>query len=213
MAVWKSVENFNSQIYYQDCDPSDKIKNMRLDEITIKSLELIEEDLNESEKFKRKKILSYGTPKMIFDEYCEKMARKLGPPDKLEKDQSFSNKNQFINNVNERVGKILGEKIVNVIDNALGQVGHIKESNGFLWNFEAGKFDIQEFYLIKVFKNGEALTISPTLIRVSGIKEVKRVLFWGNTSEAGNVSISQQSFTLTIDDLNKIVAKPFVRKW
>ena len=44
MAVWKSVENFNSQIYYQDCDPSDKIKNMRLDEIIIKSLVLIEEE-------------------------------------------------------------------------------------------------------------------------------------------------------------------------
>ena len=195
-------EKFNNQVYYLDCSPSDKIEKMRLDEIVSKAIQLMGVEID-----------SNGTAEEFYHEYCDKMTEKLGGGEPYVRQQRFCDKNQFIKNVDSIAGIIVGKKIVDVLSSALTQVGHIKESNGFLWNFQEGKFDDQEFCMMKVFRGATCLTITPTLIKVSGVKEANKVLFWGSTNHSGTVSLRQMTFTLTNDDLHQIANKPSTRTW
>jgi hypothetical protein len=195
-------EKFNNPVYYLNCSPSDEIENMRLDEIVSKAIQIMGVETNPN-----------GTGDKVYHEYCNKMTKKLGGGEIYMREQSFCDKNQFINNVDSIAGIIVGQKIVDVLSSALAQVGHIKESNGVLWNFDKGTFNVQEFCIMKVFRGARCLTLTPTLIKVSGVKEVNKVLFWGSTNHSGTVSLRQMTFTLTSDDLHKLANSPSTRTW
>jgi hypothetical protein len=196
--------NDNSLVVYENCNPSDKF-GVGIDKEKLSSI------VGYASKVMGINQLADAKAEECFTRYCKALEEKLGPgePYIASIEMKESKKDSIIKQMKDLLPykvKKFDELIEFAAEKAVASLkGGSGSQKSVLLRFKEESIEMSAFVVLKVFRSGENLELTPCYMSVKGGKTEARVLLFQVAESESSMTYKQQKFILSKYEIQAII--------